>query len=238
MINLFPVIDSFVIIESQSTFSGLPKRLFYMENEQRLAKFYLGVEAYTRSKGLDMAIREVHPREGDWILLSDLDEILPPMSTPSSWAAPLSMVPPGTCSDYTAGSTTTTRSSSTMASGSVLSCSANREQESHETRKAHGFGGPEYDDQRVFLAMIGDNQWRNAGYYMGELRNSPALITVEDACWHCSWCFDRMESYVDKMKSYSHTEHNKPQYQAQKWIITTAIAGSISLSAIELGAST
>lgn len=101
-----------------------------------------------------------------------------------------------------------------------------------------GLVGPEYDEQKVFLAMIGDNQWRNAGYYMLELRNSPALITVEDVRWHCSWCFDRMESYVDKMKSYSHTEHNTLQYQAQKWIITTSIAGSISLSAIGSGAST
>lgn len=88
-----------------------------------------------------MAIRELHPHEGDWILLSDLDEILPPRSVPSSWNAPLPMAPPGICSDYPAGSTTTTRSSSTTASGSALSCSANREQESHETRKAHGFGG-------------------------------------------------------------------------------------------------
>ncbi|KAF9303839.1 hypothetical protein BGZ74_002940 [Mortierella antarctica] len=154
-----------VIIESQSTFSGLPKQLFYKENEQRFAKFKsktqyiepppmptdMEAEGYTKAwvsrltpaaRGLDMAIRELHPREGDWILLSDLDEILPP--------------------------------SSTTAFGSALSCSANREQESHETRKAHGFGGPpEYDEQKVFLAMIGDNQWRNAGYYMRELRNSP-----------------------------------------------------------------
>lgn len=37
-----------------------------------------GVEAYTRGKGLDMTIRDLQPRKGDWILLSDLDEILRP----------------------------------------------------------------------------------------------------------------------------------------------------------------
>ncbi|KAF9311324.1 hypothetical protein BG003_007544 [Podila horticola] len=252
--ELFPVVDTFVIIESKSTFSSLPKPLFYKENEQRFEKFkskihYIelppmptdmeaegyakawGIEAYTRSKGLDMAIRKLQPHEGDWILLSDLDEIPRPsilqaMKTPDPESEvdslfldrPIAEGPSWdlfrlACRFYYYSF----EFYNDFWNGPVLL--RYRERESHDTRMAHGFGGPEYDEQKRVLSMIGDNQWRDAGYYMREHRNSDAATLVEDACWHCSWCFDKMESYVDKMKSYSHTEHNNPQYQTQEWII-------------------
>lgn len=252
--ELFSVVDVFVIIESQSTFSGLPKHLFYKENEQRFEKFkskihYIevppmptdmeaegyakawGVEAYTRSKGLEMTIHDLQPREGDWILLSDLDEIPRPsilqamkIPDPASEVESLFLDRPiaeGPSWDLFRLACRFYYYSfefyNGFWNGPVLL--RYRERKSHSTRVAHGFGGPEYSEQQRVLSMIGDNEWRDAGYYMREHRNSGAATLVEDACWHCSWCFDKMESYVDKMKSYSHTEHNDPKYQTQEWII-------------------
>ncbi|KAF9381215.1 hypothetical protein CPB97_007894 [Podila verticillata] len=223
--ELFSVVDVFVIIESQSTMNNgskslrarhyieLPPMPTDMEAEDYVKAW--GVEAYTRGKGLDMTIRDLQPRKGDWILLSDLDEILRPsilqaMKTPRPSLQDLFRL---ACRFYHY----LYEIYNDFWNGPVLL--RYRERESHSQRMAHGFGGPEYSEQQCVLSMIGDNEWHDVGYYMREHRNSRAATLVKDACWHCSWCFDRMEFYVDKMKSYSHTEHNDLKFQTQEWII-------------------
>ncbi|KAG0036811.1 hypothetical protein BGZ82_003680 [Podila clonocystis] len=210
----------------------LSQQLFYKENEQRFEKFkskihYIelppmptdteaegyaetwGVEDYTRSKGLDMTLRELQPREGDWIFLSELDEI----PRPSILQAMKIPDPPPRLLERTRAT-------------------RYREREWRDTQNGARIGGPEYDEQNRALFMTGGNQLRDTGNYMRERRNSTAATLVEDACWHCSWWFDKMEYYVDKMKSYSHTEHNNPQYQTQEWIIGHVNRGINLLSAI------
>ncbi|CAF4001760.1 unnamed protein product, partial [Rotaria sordida] len=45
--------------------------------------------------------------------------------------------------------------------------------------------------------------------------NRPMLST----CFHCSYCFDRLETVRLKIASFSHTELNIPKYHDQKYII-------------------
>jgi len=35
---------------------------------------------------------------------------------------------------------------------------------------------------------------------------------IADGAWHCSWCFRSITSFLKKMQSYSHTEHNREPY--------------------------
>ncbi|KAG0070014.1 hypothetical protein BGZ93_001130 [Podila epicladia] len=147
----------------RSTFSGLPKQLFHKENEQRKGYYKAwNVEAYTHCKGLDMAIPELHLREGD--LFTDLEEI-PRCSAlhPTGHETPY----PSSEVDY---SSWTSLHGSPFADGLFwdlfqLSCRfyyylfefysgfwngpvliRHHEQESHETRTANRFSGTEYDE--------------------------------------------------------------------------------------------
>ncbi|KAF9909812.1 hypothetical protein EC991_007983 [Linnemannia zychae] len=101
--ELNPVVDTFVIIESEQTFSRKPKPLYYMANKHRFQEFnnkivhitlppmskeeqkrikkgvYTRVgwqeEVFERNEGLRQAIEKAQPQEGDWVIISDLDEI-------------------------------------------------------------------------------------------------------------------------------------------------------------------
>ncbi|KAG0032074.1 hypothetical protein BGZ81_011751 [Podila clonocystis] len=159
-----------------------------------------GVEAYTRKKSLDMTIRDLQRRESDWILLSDLDEILGHPSILQAMKTPIRL----------------------QVLHRLLErprATRYRERASHDTQNGAQVWRARVRRSERALSMIGGNQWRDVGNYMREHCNSTAATLVEDACWHCSWRFDKMESYVDKMESYSHTEHNNPQSQTQEWTI-------------------
>jgi beta-1,4-mannosyl-glycoprotein beta-1,4-N-acetylglucosaminyltransferase len=43
---------------------------------------------------------------------------------------------------------------------------------------------------------------------------------MPSACYHCSWCFDQINLTRTKMASYSHTEHDRAQFQTQEHILT------------------
>ena len=45
-----------------------------------------------------------------------------------------------------------------------------------------------------------------------DYNSSKALIT------HCSYCFKNIEEYKNKLKSFAHTEFNKPPYITNNWI--------------------
>ena len=52
------------------------------------------------------------------------------------------------------------------------------------------------------------------------IRGAPGpTVTVWDAGWHCSWCFKSLALFRNKVASYSHTEHNQPQYQTRGHIL-------------------
>ena len=42
---------------------------------------------------------------------------------------------------------------------------------------------------------------------------------MPSSCYHCSWCFDRINLTRSKLSSFSHTELNRPEYQKQDHIL-------------------
>ncbi|KAG0084897.1 hypothetical protein BGZ92_009474 [Podila epicladia] len=252
--ELFYVVDKFVIIESNITFSGHPKKLHYRENPQRFEKFRhkihhielppiseeeskahndgWGNEHYTRNKGVEIAIKELQPQEGDWILLSDLDEIPRPsillaMKYPELGTETTSLFLDHTVSEgafdlfrfgcrfyyysyeYYKG---------TWMGPVVMRF---RERESHLQRiKLTGSESAELKTQKEFMATIGvDDGWTGLGSNMRSARYNDAATMVDDACWHCSWCFSSVAQVIEKSQSYSHSEHNQGQYQEKEWIL-------------------
>ncbi|KAF8931167.1 hypothetical protein BGZ52_013207 [Haplosporangium bisporale] len=252
--ELFYVVDTFVIIESNITFSGHPKSLHYKENMQRFEKFrhkihYIelspmtaeerqensdswGNERYTRNKGVSIAIQELQPQEGDWLLLSDLDEVPRPaillaMKYPEPGTETASMfldrpVSEGALDlfrlecrfyyysyEYYKG---------TWMGPVVMRF---RERESHLERiNITGSENAELGQQKEFMATIGeDDRWTGLGSNMRGARFNDAATVVDDACWHCSWCFSHITEVIEKSQSYSHSEHNQGQYQEEGWIL-------------------
>lgn len=100
--TLWDVVDYFVLVEANQTFSGNPKNLIFEENRERFNKYlrkiiyvkvedspkpinrfyYWNVEFFQRNcilRGLDSKAKN-----GDFIIISDVDEILSPNSIISS----------------------------------------------------------------------------------------------------------------------------------------------------------
>ncbi|KAF9391346.1 hypothetical protein CPB97_006842 [Podila verticillata] len=252
--ELLYVVGTFVIIESNITFSGHPKKLHYKENLQRFEKFKhmihhielspmiaeekqensdsWGNEYYTRNKGVSIAIQELQPHEGDWLLLSDLDEVPRPsillaMKHPEPGTETASMfldrpVSEGALDlfrlecrfyyysyEYYKGSWM----------GPVVM--GFRERESHLERiNITGSENAELGQQKEFMATIGrDDRWTELGSNMRSARLDDAATVVDDACWHCSWCFSHITQVIEKSQTYSHSEHNQGQYQEKGWIL-------------------
>jgi len=45
------------------------------------------------------------------------------------------------------------------------------------------------------------------------LQHGGGKTHFEDGSWHCSWCLPTIADVQHKIESYSHTEHNKPQFR-------------------------
>jgi len=62
------------------------------------------------------------------------------------------------------------------------------------------------------------------------LRSSGAESTLffEDAGWHCSYCFEDVAHFVSKLRSFSHSEYDKPKYYSHE-IIVDSIRRGVSL---------
>lgn len=101
--ELNPVVDTFLIIESEQAFSRKPKPLYYHTNKHRFQDFQSKIvhivppsmsndersrirgwtyprpgwqeEVFERSKGIQLTFEMGQPQEGDWFIVSDLDEI-------------------------------------------------------------------------------------------------------------------------------------------------------------------
>ncbi|KAF9212398.1 hypothetical protein BGZ59_006805 [Podila verticillata] len=252
--ELYHVVDAFVIIEFNLTFSGRPKQLNYLENSRHFGKFKhmihhielppmsaeeakddqggWGIENYTRNKGVEIAIKELQPNDGDWLLLSDLDEIPRPsillaMKYPEQSSETSSLfldrsVIEGAWDLFRFGCRFYYYSYEYYGGswmGPVVM--RFRERESHlERTKISGSENAELKRQKEYMVTIGvDDQWTGLGSNMRHSRFKDAAVLVDDACWHCSWCFSRFSEVVGKTQSYSHSEHNQEKYQDREWIL-------------------
>ncbi|KAF6137156.1 hypothetical protein GIB67_030920 [Kingdonia uniflora] len=188
--ELYPYITQFVLLESNSTFTGLPKPLVFGSNrdkfkfiEQRLTYGTIGgrskkgenpfvEEAYQRV-ALDQLLKIAGISDDDLLIMSDVDEI------PSShtinllrWCDEIPKVLHLRLSNYLYS----------------------------------------------FEFLVDHKSWRASvhRYQPGETRYAHYRQTddiLSDAGWHCSFCFRRISEFVFKMKAYSHFDRVRfPHY--------------------------
>ncbi|KAH9485041.1 Beta-1,4-mannosyl-glycoprotein 4-beta-N-acetylglucosaminyltransferase [Psilocybe cubensis] len=187
MHELDSVVDYFLILESNATFTGLPKETFFANNRARFSKFedkivynFLpgaalrpgqspwDVEAHTRNT-MTMLIRSHLSTTGlqntpNMVIMSDLDEI------PARHTVDL-----------------------------LKSCE---------------FGQSIHLQLRDFLYsfewFIGFTSWRasvhmwNDNSYYRHSKSGERILA--DAGWHCSYCFRTIPEYAIKMKGFSHAD--------------------------------
>ncbi|KAK3815814.1 MAG: glycosyl transferase [Linnemannia gamsii] len=181
------------------------------------------IEAYLRNKGVQMALQTFQPSPGDWVLHSDVDEI--------PRASALAKIK--------ASSSSPEDENNPLLQTRVLDC--NFFYYSFEFKHAESRKGPvlaqfqlapagvdpnsdepielDYRDTRVLNKPLWED-WPNVGIRLrghSYKDNGPNL--VEDACWHCSWCFSNISYVYSKAASYAHAEHNAAVYMNNTWII-------------------
>jgi beta-1,4-mannosyl-glycoprotein beta-1,4-N-acetylglucosaminyltransferase len=179
--ELYPYVTQFVILESNSTFTGLPKPLFFASHrkdfkfvEPRLTYGSIGgrskrgenpfiEEAYQRV-ALDVLLRKAGIEDDDLLIMSDVDEI--PSRHTINLLRWCDDIPP------------------------VL----------HLQLKNYLYS---------FEFHVDDSSWRASvhRYETGKTRYAHYRQTddlLADAGWHCSFCFRRISEFIFKMKAYSH----------------------------------
>ncbi|CAI9779370.1 unnamed protein product [Fraxinus pennsylvanica] len=181
--ELYPYVTEFVLLESNSTFTGLSKPLVFASNreqfkfvESRLTygkvpgRFRKGEnpfieEAYQRL-ALDYLLKQAGIQDDDLLIMSDVDEI------PSRHTINLLRW----CDDIP----------------SIL----------HLRLKNYLYS---------FEFLVDYNSWRASvhRYQSGKTRYAHYRQTdhiLADAGWHCSFCFRRISEFIFKMKAYSHVD--------------------------------
>ncbi|KAG0254167.1 hypothetical protein DFQ27_007008 [Actinomortierella ambigua] len=243
MNELDSVVDYFVVIESEETFQGHYKPLYFQKasRSEAFARFMprvlhivvpnitlaeherhhqMGltgpwiIEEYLRNKGVQTALETLRPSPGDWIIHSDIDEL--------PRASALAKI----------------KNQKSVTSPSVLSCDLFYY--SFEFKRDTPWHGPVMaqfelaptdvdpsSDEPVVLDKNGIRQftkplwedWPNIGYRLRVLTRDPKANIIPDACWQCSWCFSTIWQVKNKAASYSHADHNQATFMNNDWII-------------------
>ncbi|KAG0367159.1 hypothetical protein BGX24_003348 [Mortierella sp. AD032] len=238
MNELDKVVDVFVVIESEQTFQRGYKPLYFQQasREKTFARFmdrvlYIvvpniteaeearnlkiggngswAIEAYLRNKGVQMALQTFQPSPGDWVLHSDVDEI--------PRASALAKIKASSSSPEDENNPLLQTRHAESRKGPVLAqfqlAPAGVDPNSDEPIEL------DYRDMRVLNKPLWED-WPNVGIRLRGYSykdNGPNL--VEDACWHCSWCFSNISYVYSKAASYAHAEHSAAVYMNNTWII-------------------
>jgi len=181
--ELFPYITQFVLLESNTTFTGLPKPLVFAAHrdefkfiESRLTygtvggRFVKGQnpfyeEAYQRV-ALDQLLRIAGITDDDLLLMSDVDEI------PSRHTINLLRW----CDEIP----------------KIL----------HLRLKNYLYSFEFLVDNKSWRASI--HRYETGKTRYAHYRQSDEILA--DAGWHCSFCFRRISEFIFKMKAYSHND--------------------------------
>ncbi|CAL9214778.1 unnamed protein product [Arabidopsis halleri] len=181
--ELFPYITQFVLLESNTTFTGLPKPLVFAAHrdefkfiESRLTygtvggRFVKGQnpfyeEAYQRV-ALDQLLRIAGITDDDLLLMSDVDEI------PSRHTINLLRW----CDEIP----------------KIL----------HLRLKNYLYSFEFLVDNKSWRASV--HRYETGKTRYAHYRQSDEILA--DAGWHCSFCFRRISEFIFKMKAYSHND--------------------------------
>lgn len=204
--ELLPSITKFIILESNTTFTGFPKPLYFANNRKRFefAKHKVVYrmlsgqhllpqeEPFDRERehreAMDSLIREAGVSYGDLLIMSDVDEI--PSQRTINLLRWCNNIPP------------------------VMHL---------ELRNyLYSFEFPvDYNSWRASVHIY----QRNTSY--GHARQTDELFT--DAGWHCSFCFQRISEFRFKMQAYSHVDRVKFPYYLNPSRIQDIICQGVDL---------
>ncbi|OWM74922.1 uncharacterized protein LOC116215463 [Punica granatum] len=181
--ELYPYVSQFVLLESNSTFTGIPKRLLFAANrdkfkfvEPRLTYGTIGgrfkkgenpfvEEAYQRV-ALDQLLKIAGIEDDDLLIMSDVDEI--PSAHTINLLRWCDDIPP------------------------IL----------HLQLRNYLYSFEFYKDSKSWRASVHRYQTGNTLY--AHYRQTDVLLA--DSGWHCSFCFRYISQFVFKMKAYSHCD--------------------------------
>ncbi|XP_062151476.1 uncharacterized protein LOC133859914 isoform X1 [Alnus glutinosa] len=180
--ELYPYVTQFVLLESNSTFTGLPKPLLFAGNRDRFkfieprltygmigGRFKRGenpfVEEAHQRLALDELLRIAGVEDDDLLIMSDVDEI------PSGHTINLLRW----CDDSTPP---------------VL----------HLRLKNYLYSFEFYVDNKSWRASV--HRYKTGKTRYAHYRQTDDILS--DAGWHCSFCFRYISNFVFKMKAYSH----------------------------------
>lgn len=187
--ELLPSITKFIILESNTTFTGLPKPLYFANNRKRFEfakqkvvyRMLPGQHLLPQEKAFDRErkhreameslMREAGVSYGDLLIMSDVDEI-PSQQTINllRWCNNIPSVMHLQLRNY-----------------------------------LYSFEFPvDYNSWRASVHIY----QRHTSYDHG--RQTDELFT--DAGWHCSFCFRHISEFIFKMKAYSHVDRVKFPY--------------------------
>ncbi|PFH50880.1 glycosyltransferase family 17 protein [Amanita thiersii Skay4041] len=187
MNELDSVVDHFFIVESNATFTGLPKETYFANNKARFEKFahkiiYKFIDGYP-----------LRPRQSAWdVEAATRDEMTKLLR--SHINSP----------------------SNAQTQFLVLMSDVDEIPSRHtlDLLKACDFGSKIHLQLRNFVYSfewyLGPSSWRasvqlwsGASYY----RHSKSTETIlADSGWHCSYCFRTISEYIVKMKGFSHAD--------------------------------
>ncbi|KAG0329379.1 hypothetical protein BG000_000095 [Podila horticola] len=262
--EIYHDIDFFAIVESNETFTGMSKPLYFKDNMYRFEKFmdkihYVqvppmpadniraaeavwGREHYTRDKAFKMVVNDLHVQEGDWIIITDADEITRPsvlqtMRYPDPEASSMDnifadrLVSQGGSYDLITFGLRYYRYAYDLYLGTRFSPVAIRYREwaSHLERVA--LNGNETEEDRKYkelLAYIGEDNWVMARQRTRACGNGGGgdATKMDDVGWHCSWCFSNMSQFQAKIDTYGHREYDIPERRGQEYIIGNILNGT------------
>jgi len=80
----------------------------------------------------------------------------------------------------------------------------------------------DYRDNKFLLEEIARENWTRAGQLIRDFHLKHPKI-IDDAGWHCSWCFSNISQFRTKLDRYSHPEYWHPEMQSQQYIVDKVI---------------
>jgi beta-1,4-mannosyl-glycoprotein beta-1,4-N-acetylglucosaminyltransferase len=186
MNELDSVVDYFLILESNATFTGLPKDTFFSKNRSRFSKFeekivYGFLPGYSPRAGQTPWDIEAHTRNSMTMLIRSHISTFPPTSENMVIMSDVDEIP----SRHTV-----------------------------ELLKNCDFGTSIHLQLRDYLYsfewFLGLISWRasaqiwSSNSYYRHSKSSERILA--DAGWHCSYCFRSLPEYVMKMQGFSHAD--------------------------------
>ncbi|CAI9111135.1 OLC1v1011277C1 [Oldenlandia corymbosa var. corymbosa] len=181
--ELYPYITQFVLLESNSTFTSLPKPHFFAASREKFKfvepRLTYGTIGGRFQKGENPFIEEAYQRialdrllgiagieDDDLLIMSDVDEI------PSSHTINLLRW----CDEIP----------------EVL----------HLQLRNYLYSFEFYSDSKSWRASV--HRYKKGKTRYAHFRRTDYLLS--DAGWHCSFCFRHISDFIFKMKAYSHTD--------------------------------